>query len=86
MGYNAAPLEKLVEQFSKFPGVGRKGATRMAYQVLSMPAAEAMELARAIEEAHTKLHRCRICQDYTENEVCRICSSPKRDASVICVV
>ena len=41
MGYNAAPLEKLVEQFSKFPGVGRKGATRMAYQVLSMPAAEA---------------------------------------------
>ena len=86
MGYNAAPLEKLVEQFSKFPGVGRKGATRMAYQVLSMPAAEAMELARAIEEAHTKLHRCRICQDYTENEVCRICSSPKRDSSVICVV
>ena len=49
MGYNAAPLEKLVEQFSKFPGVGRKGATRMAYQVLSMPAAEAMELARAID-------------------------------------
>ena len=86
MGYNAAPLERLVEQFSKFPGVGRKGATRMAYQVLSMPAAEAMELARAIEEAHTKLHRCRICQDYTENEVCRICSSPKRDTSVICVV
>ena len=74
MGYNAAPLERLVEQFSKFPGVGRKGATRMAYQVLSMPAAEAMELARAIEEAHTKLHRCRIC------------SSPKRDTSVICVV
>ena len=48
--------------------------------------AEAMELARAIEEAHTKLHRCRICQDYTENEVCRICASPKRDAGVICVV
>ena len=86
MGYNAAPLEKLVEQFSKFPGVGRKGATRMAYQVLSMPAAEALELAHAIEDAHTKLHRCKICQDYTENEVCRICSSPKRDASVICVV
>ena len=86
MGYNAAPLEKLVEQFSKFPGVGRKGATRMAYQVLSMPAAEALELAHAIEDAHTKLHRCKICQDYTENEICRICSSPKRDTSVICVV
>ena len=86
MGYNAAPLERLVEQFSKFPGIGRKGATRMAYQVLSMDAKEAAELANAIQEAHTRLHRCRICQDYTEQEVCRICSSPKRDPSVICVV
>ena len=48
MGYNAAPLEKLIEQFSKFPGIGRKGATRMAYQVLAMPAAQAQELSRAI--------------------------------------
>ena len=86
MGYNAAPLERLVEQFSKFPGIGRKGATRMAYQVLSMPAAEAAELAKAIEEAHTKLHRCKVCQDYTENDLCKVCSSPKRDHSVICVV
>lgn len=86
MGYNAAPLERLVEQFSKFPGIGRKGATRMAYQVLSMDAKEAAELANAIQEAHTRLHRCRICQDYTEQEVCRICSNSKRDQSVICVV
>lgn len=86
MGYNAAPLERLVEQFSKFPGIGRKGATRMAYQVLSMDPKEAAELASAIQDAHTKLHRCRICQDYTEQEVCRICSSAKRDPSVICVV
>ena len=86
MGYNAAPLERLVEQFSKFPGIGRKGATRMAYQVLSMDPKEAAELASAIRDAHTKLHRCRICQDYTEQEVCRICSSAKRDPSVICVV
>ena len=86
MGYNAAPLERLVEQFSKFPGIGRKGATRMAYQVLSMDPKEAAELASAIQDAHTKLHRCRVCQDYTEQEVCRICSSTKRDPSVICVV
>ena len=86
MGYSAAPLERLVEQFSKFPGIGRKGATRMAYQVLSMDPKEAAELASAIQDAHTKLHRCRICQDYTEQEVCRICSSPERDPSVICVV
>ena len=86
MGNNAAPLEKLVEQFSKFPGIGRKGATRMAYQVLSMPPEQAMELAHAIENARTTLHRCKICQDYTEQEVCKICSSPRRDPSVICVV
>ncbi len=86
MIHSAAPLEKLVDQFSKFPGIGRKGATRMAYQVLGMKAEEARELAKAIEEAHSRLHRCKVCQDYTENEVCRICSSAKRDHSVICVV
>ena len=45
-----------------------------------------MELAKAIENAKVKLHRCRLCQDYTANEVCSICASPKRDRSVICVV
>ncbi|MCI2046148.1 MAG: recombination mediator RecR [Faecalibacterium sp.] len=86
MGYNAAPLERLVDEFSKFPGIGRKGATRMAYQVLSMPAADAEALAAAIRDAHTKLHRCRICQDYTEGEICPICANAKRDPSTICVV
>ncbi len=86
MANNAAPLERLIEQFSRFPGIGRKGATRMAYQVLGMSAADAMELAKAIEEAHTRLHRCRICQDYTEGDLCRVCASPKRDQSIICVV
>ena len=48
MGYTAAPLEKLIEQFSQFPGIGRKGATRMAYQVLSMSDADAAALAETI--------------------------------------
>ncbi len=86
MGVSAAPLEKLIEEFSRFTGVGRKGATRMAYQVLNMKPEDAMRLAKAIETAHTKLHRCRDCQDYTENERCNICVSSKRDRSVICVV
>ena len=86
MGYNAAPLEKLIEEFSKFPGIGRKGATRMAYQVLSMSDQDAAALAGAIQNAHTKLHRCRVCQNYTEAELCPICASAKRDRSVICVV
>ena len=86
MGYTAAPLEKLIEEFSKFPGIGRKGATRMAYQVLSMSDEDAAALAGAIQGAHTKLHRCRICQNYTEADICPICASAKRDPSVICVV
>ena len=51
MGYTAAPLEKLIEEFSKFPGIGRKGATRMAYQVLSMSDEDAAALAGAIQGA-----------------------------------
>ena len=86
MGYTAAPLEKLIEEFSKFPGIGRKGATRMAYQVLSMSDEDAAALAGAIQGAHTNLHRCRICQNYPEADICPICASAKRDPSVICVV
>ena len=86
MGYNAAPLERLIEQFAKLPGIGRKGATRLAYQVLSMDKEEALDFARAIEEAHTKIHRCRVCQNFTEDEICAICTGEARDHSVICVV
>ena len=83
MGYNAAPLEKLIEEFSKFPGIGRKGATRMAYQVLSMSDQDAAALAGAIQNAHTKLHRCRVCQNYTEAELCPICASAKTALSSV---
>ena len=86
MGYTAAPLERLIEQFAKLPGIGRKGATRLAYQVLSMDKEEALDFARAIEEAHTKIHRCRVCQNFTEDEICAICTGEARDHSVICVV
>ena len=86
MGYTAAPLERLIEEFSKFKGIGAKNATRMAYQVMSMTDEEAQKLAEAIQGAHTRINRCRICQNYTEADVCPICSSAKRDDSVICVV
>ncbi len=86
MANNAEPLERLIDQFSRFPGIGRKGATRMAYQVMGMSDAEAVELASAIRDAKARLHRCKCCQNFTENDLCSICSSPKRDRSVICVV
>ena len=86
MEYTAAPLEKLIEAFSKFSGIGRKSATRMAYQVMSMSDEDAASLAGAIQNAHTKLHRCRVCQNYTDADVCSICANAKRDRSVLCVV
>ncbi len=86
MANNAEPLERLIDQFARFPGIGRKGAIRMAYQVMGMSDAEAVELASAIRDAKARLHRCKCCQNFTENDLCSICSSPKRDRSVICVV
>ena len=86
MANNAEPLERLIDQFSRFPGIGRKGATRMAYQVMGMRDAEVLELSGAIRDAKARLHRCKCCQNFTESDLCSICSSPKRDRSVICVV
>ena len=84
--YNAAPLERLIEQFAKLPGIGRKSASRLAYQVLAMPKEQAQDFARAIEEAHTRIHRCKVCQNFTEQEVCPICGGDGRDHTIICVV
>ena len=86
MPQNLEPLENLVDQFARFPGIGRKGATRMAYQVMGMSDAEVLELSGAIRDAKARLHRCKCCQNFTESDLCSICSSPKRDRSVICVV
>ena len=85
MANNAEPLERLIDQFSRFPGIGRKGATRMAYQVMGMSDAEVLELSGAIRDAKARLHRCKCCQNFTESDLCSICSSPKRDRSVLCV-
>ena len=79
-------LEKLSEQFAKLPGIGRKSAQRLAYYLLSVPEKEAEAFAEAILEAKRTIRNCPICQNLTDSEVCPICSSPKRDASVICVV
>lgn len=86
MGYNALPLEKLIEQFASLPGIGRKTAGRLAFYVLSMSEEEAKAFSDAILEAHEKIHNCRVCQNYTDSPVCDICSDTARDRSTICVV
>ena len=84
--YNAAPLERLIEQFAKLPGIGRKGAARLAYEVLAMPKEQALQFAQAIEDAHNKIKKCTVCQNFTEKEVCPICGADTRDKTTICVV
>lgn len=87
MQYFPPALENLVEQFAKLPGVGVKSAQRLAFHVLSMPEDEAAAFAQAIQTAKSTIHCCPVCQNLTQGEgPCSICSSPRRDASTICVV
>lgn len=86
MAYDIDALERLVEQFRKIPSIGSKTAQRMAFYVLDLSEKEAKEFADAIVNAHSRIHHCSVCHNLTENELCGICSNPKRDSSVICVV
>ena len=86
MEYFPAPLEKLVEQFARLPGIGGKSAQRLAFYVLGLPEAEAQDFADAILDAKKSVTCCPVCQNFTAGGLCPICASPKRDGSVICVV
>lgn len=84
--YNVAPLDKLVEQFEKMPGIGYKTAQRLAYYVLNLSKTEADTFSKAITDAHEKIHYCRVCCNLTDRELCPVCQSEKRDRTTICVV
>ena len=87
MQYFPPALEKLVEQFARLPGIGRKTAQRLAFFVLSLPEEDAAAFADAIVGAKAAIHCCPVCQNLTEGEgPCAVCASPKRDHGVICVV
>lgn len=86
MAYRVAPLSKLIEQFEKLPGIGKKTAQRLALYVLDMPQGEAEGFAEAILDAKKKIHKCAVCCNLTDEELCSVCANPARDKSVICVV
>ena len=79
-------LSRLIEEFGRLPGVGPKTAERLAFFVLNSDAHEALKLADAIRDVKTKIRRCRICWDLSEEDVCQICQDSRRDRSLICVV
>ncbi|MEG2176799.1 MAG: recombination mediator RecR, partial [Oscillibacter sp.] len=86
MEYFPAPLEALVEQFARLPGIGGKSAQRLAFYVLGLPEAEAQAFADAIVDAKRNVTCCPVCQNFTAGGLCPICASQKRDPSIICVV
>ncbi len=79
-------LNRLIEEFGKLPGVGPKTAERLAFHGLKARPDEAMKLAEAIRDVKNKIKRCEVCYNFSEQTVCQICSDPRRDKSLICVV
>lgn len=84
---HAAIIESLIEKFEQLPGIGRKSAERIAFHILErMSENEASAMAACITEAKHKITLCPVCQNLTDEAPCKICSSEKRDKSVVCVV
>jgi recombination protein RecR len=86
MEYFATPVAKLIEEFAKLPGIGKKTAQRLAFYVLNMNNNDAVELAKAIVDAKKNIRYCSICGNLTDKDPCLICSNKRRDETVICVV
>lgn len=86
MGSFPNSVQRLIDRFARFPGIGKKTAQRMAFQVMKSDETEAAELAESIMNVKTKIHYCTICGGITENDPCNICTDPKRSQDMICVV
>lgn len=80
------PLARLIEEFSKMPGIGPKTAQRLAFYILKNSSESVASLAKTIMEAKEKVKYCSICGNITDQDVCEICQNINRDKSIICVV
>lgn len=86
MALYAASVAKLIEEFEKLPGIGRKSAQRVAFHLLNQSTEQVEHFAEIMVEAKKNLKFCSVCQNMSDKEVCDICANPARDAGVICVV
>ena len=80
------PLLLVSEQMAKLPGIGMKTAGRLAYHILNMPEEEVEVFAKTILDARKSVGFCKVCQNFTEQEVCTLCDDDRRDRKTICVV
>lgn len=86
MSYFVAPLAKLIDEFNKLPGIGKKSAQRLAFYILSKDYSYVKKFSDAMLEVKKKVNYCEKCHNITDKNVCDICSDVKRDKNVICVV
>ena len=86
MGDVAEPVNRLIEQFKKLPGVGTKSAQRLAFFVLKMETASANELAETILEVKRSIRRCSVCNNLTDVDPCHFCTHPSRSDKLLCIV
>ena len=82
----AEPLARLINEFKRLPGIGQKSAQRLAFHLMRAPEADLERLITALREVKQRIILCSVCNNLTEVDPCRFCSSPTRDHSVICVV
>ena len=86
MDYYSSHINKLIEQFSRLPGIGAKSAQRLAFHIIHMPKEQVVQLTAAIQEAREKVQYCKECCTLTDREICPICENPKRNHQQIMVV
>lgn len=86
MEFYPIAIEKLIEEFTKLPGIGKKTAQRLTLHVLNLPREEVEEFANALIKARGTIKYCSICGNFTDKDPCAICSNPNRDNHTICVV
>ena len=86
MSSTPLPLKKVMEHFASLPGIGSKSSQRLAFHLLSLSEETVRDFAESLLEAKASIHNCRICQNFTDKDVCDICADPERTDSVICVV
>lgn len=82
----AGPVQDLIDELNRLPGIGPKSAQRIAFHLLKVERVDAVRLARAIVEAKDRIRFCERCHNISEDELCRICRDQRRDATVLCVV
>ena len=82
----AGPIQDLIDELARLPGIGPKSAQRVAFHLLKVPAQDVRRLSEALVEAKEKVRLCQVCFNLADEELCGYCADPRRDRSIICVV